>query len=1539
MKKTMKKILCTFLVVIMCLTASPLQGFVGLEWTKLTEIDFGEWFSSKASAATEGYYTYTVTDGKATITNVSALISGDITIPGTLGGYTVTTIGGGAFYLCNKVTSITITESVKTIEGGAFKGCGNLTNVTIPNSVTSIGSYAFDGTSLESITIPNSVTRIVNFAFSGCRSLASITIPNSVTSIGSYAFECCTSLVSIIIPDSVTSIESDAFYYCTSLLNIRIGNGVTNIGSRAFSYCTSLKSITIPNSVTNIDGSSVFKNCSSLTSIIVDKNNKYYSNDEYGVLFRIYDINRTRLVCYPEGNDRTSYTVPNNVAIIEDDAFNKCKNLIEIVIPNSVLSIGGGAFSYCTNLTDITIPDSVDRIDTYAFWGCDSLKSVTIGNGVTHIGESAFWDCTSLTSIIIPVSVTSIGRNAFRDCVSLIRITVDKNNNTYSSDEHGVLFNKNKTELIFYPSGNKINTYTIPNTVTKIGYNAFYNCDNLVNVNIPNSVTSIGENAFWQCTGLRNIHIPDGVMSMGESAFYDCDNLTSVTIGNSLTSIVRNVFRNCDSLTAVTIGNNVTSIDVQAFSDCGSLITVVIPDSVTRIESYAFDSCYKLTYVYYIGTEEQWKTISIGSNNSKLLNAIMHYNSTGPDKIVAIEFANNVYEVVSGEEFTISGNAICSDSVGELDLMWSCKNSEELRFEEKGSVLSIDKNEIMFSNTVTAMKPGTYYIVLTDENTGCSEKVKIIARSDIKEYYGILESVGWSIPYNGEKYISQITVDGDTYAVKKGVLNNSFESNVDKYISFVTKNDEVIKVNLIEVHTGKLEKNSLVIILNGDESYYEILVDGKTYRVSDSVNPDEVDEIVGRNAVFVTEDNRVVWIEAEMNLKPYVSAYINPNDLRDQHEGVLYSALRNYNFVYNGKNADIKYTNHMRPIYINIYNGLDTKLFEGAPDYCADAMELLYQYNVNISEITLTTSDKKIVAFNDDEILMVTGINNAIKSGETYVVDTGKKLKVNPDYKMKEKNETYYVYCNIKGTVNGRTFTNQTTEEINLIDNGKYLIVNNNSNNNTNNNDTNSSDNINYQINNLAQKAAEELSAISGEIALHGIKANVPDLFTDAQLDAVGDMLLCEVAMAVAPEDTYKEALSKKIIDKIFSIDTNFFGVKSGEVSVTVAVDSKKYGNVKVKFICEFSGYLLSGSPFAYMGNIDYEIVGGKGESKINKKSGFAGALSGVDMESFCNVAYDVALSEIKSGYNKAWGDNANAAADIIFNKTVKDILKYTKKSVSGIYWDIITTPAKTIKIECPVDVFVYDEDGTLVASVENNKITLDSTDVEISVNGDKKYIKVYNQFYKIVYKAYSGGSLRVTVEECGGLDSVVRTTVIDNIPLKAGAKFMQDIDNTLLEESDYSIVGQNEIYDHNSDNLVFHEHVYNDDWCIGEEATCINNGWTWTNCTVCGETVKNESLAKLPHNYNSVVTKATCENGGYTTYICDCGDTYTETIPATGHTFNGSKCTSCGYDKADECDCNCHASGIKKFFFNFILFFQKLFKKNAVCDCGMAHY
>ncbi len=231
---------------------------------------------SKLSTTSDGYIFYS--DGINTYLTGYKGSETELTLPESYNGGSYK-IYEHAFSQNDKITSITIPNSVTSIDESAFSGCTSLNAVYISdmeawlkisfgsstaNPLCYAGNLYLNGELVTEVTVPNTITKINAYAFSGCTSLTSITIPNSVTSIGSYAFRDCTSLTSITIPNSVTSIDDSAFYYCTSLKSIEIPSSVTSIGEAAFIYCASLTSITIPSSVTSI-GINAFWGCESLT--------------------------------------------------------------------------------------------------------------------------------------------------------------------------------------------------------------------------------------------------------------------------------------------------------------------------------------------------------------------------------------------------------------------------------------------------------------------------------------------------------------------------------------------------------------------------------------------------------------------------------------------------------------------------------------------------------------------------------------------------------------------------------------------------------------------------------------------------------------------------------------------------------------------------------------------------------------------------------------------------------------------------------------------------------------------------------------------------------------------------------------------------------------------------------------------------------------------------------------------------------------------------------------------------------------------------
>mgnify|MGYP002594483935 CR=1 FL=1 len=304
----------------------------------------------------------------------------------------------------------------------------------------------------------------------------------------------------------------------------------------------------------------------------------------------------------------------------------------EKINKKSVTRIGNLAFKNCTKITSIAMPDSVVYIGRSAFYNCTSLKSITIPDGVKEIGYAAFSECDGLVSVKIPDNVTKIGESAFINCANLTKIDVTAGNKYYSS-ANGVLFNKDKSELICYPAGIKNVGYSIPDGVTVIRDRAFNKCISLNSITIPKSVQDIETYSFFGCTSLEAINvagsnknyadvngilfskdktkivcypankknmsysIPVSVKVVGVAAFRDCIYLKGITIPDSVTNIEHHAFSNCKSLKSITIPDSITAIEMATFIDCASLTGVKIPASVTSIGWGAFSNCTSLTKI------------------------------------------------------------------------------------------------------------------------------------------------------------------------------------------------------------------------------------------------------------------------------------------------------------------------------------------------------------------------------------------------------------------------------------------------------------------------------------------------------------------------------------------------------------------------------------------------------------------------------------------------------------------------------------------------------------------------------------------------------------------------------------------------------------------------------------------------------------------------------------------------------------------------------------------------------------------------------
>ena len=256
---------------------------------------------------------------------------------------------------------------------------------------------------------------------------------------------------------------------------VRIRDGITAIPDYAFAGCENLVDVVIPKTARTI-GKCAFAQCVNLTQI----------------------------------------NIPEGVTSIADDTFLMCRSLTRLTIPDSVTTIEGNPFRYMSAEIQVSPENpTISVIDGVVFnkdgtrliaCPCNKAGAYEIPDGVLEIGSHAFENCNDLTDVTIPVSVASIEGNPFD--FAQLELKLAPENPEFSLID-GVLFDKTGTKLLVYPCGRPGDAYEIPEGTTEIGAFAFAGCRQLSKVTIPESVTAIESDSFWNCENLR-LYVWDG---------------------------------------------------------------------------------------------------------------------------------------------------------------------------------------------------------------------------------------------------------------------------------------------------------------------------------------------------------------------------------------------------------------------------------------------------------------------------------------------------------------------------------------------------------------------------------------------------------------------------------------------------------------------------------------------------------------------------------------------------------------------------------------------------------------------------------------------------------------------------------------------------------------------------------------------------------------------------------------------------------------------------------------------------------------------
>lgn len=738
-----------------------------------------------------------------------------------------------AFCGCTSLEYINIPSTTEEIKSQAFEGCTSLTAVVIPESVNKIGSSAFNKCPLSSAVILNNdctiensksfpeITIIKGYENSTAKTFAEeygykfsvitasgtfgdgftwILDGNGVLQISGQGAmpdftstsqpwgEYKDSISFASVGNTVTNIGAFAFYDYASLEGMKLEDctELKKIGNSTFNGCTALENISIPAGVSEI-GSFAFVRCTSLESIDVAAENEVFSS-ENGVLYNISEGEK-ELTVYPAGKKDKTFSVPDDVT-----------------------SIGQNAFAYCEYITSIKFSNS------------SSLRSIR---------QAAFYRCSALKSFRVPGNVEVIENNVFVMCEKLSAITADAKNK-YFANIGGVLFDKSGETLLIYPAGMREEEYVVPASVKTLAYesfcyclnlkavtfeegsklsvikdSAFYNCEELTYLALPDSLHTIEKYAFLDCVKLPFIYIPENVKEIGSYAFLGCQSLKNVVIlsrdcragyiNDSLLPVTFYVYRGSavipDLFAQGTIKYIVEADDVYSYED--AVLTVRDLSSVPAGEE---PYCYPWTrYMYEAECIIFDNSGTVGANLFSGFSecTVIIINNDGEDEAGTAVFSDGAFSgfsslktIVSFSDILITENAFD----GGISPTVFCEAERSSRSPFTASVFSYSEGTVSFSEAELSFTDYDFFDLLIAICHIYGDKIVDAL------YFPYIETVGFA--FDDDYMINNNGILYDKYADVKIAPMVSYDGLTFERISFnefcsLAANEDVVLLKMV----------------------------------------------------------------------------------------------------------------------------------------------------------------------------------------------------------------------------------------------------------------------------------------------------------------------------------------------------------------------------------------------------------------------------------------------------------------------------------------------------------------------------------------------------------------------------------------------------------------------------------------------------------------------------------------------------------------------------------------------------------------------
>jgi len=605
----------------------------------------------------------------------------------------IETIGDYAFDACTSLKQICLPSTVNSVGNYVFRACG-LKTVILNSGIISIGDYVFNNcASLEEISIPASLTVFGRDCFKGCSSkLKTVNYSGTLAQWCSISYEnvasvptCCgaglyinSELVTTVSDeDGITSVSPFVFYGCSGIEEVSLS---VDVGNYAFYSIPTLKKVTLKDGCTNL-GAYAFGKCQSLAKVILPA-----SLITVGTAPFDSNVNSPLTTVGPIGSGCSIEYAWTDA--ITSNVFYNCSSLVSVTVIKSIKNVGTNAFYGASsvakvyyegsklkwaNITFESGNDTVSSLEPICIESKDDVFFIdvsVVGKGKASVNTTTALAGEEITVVLgdyedegyMPGTITVDGvpiegRTFIAAGDHKVVVTFDFYKNVKFSGQEYVSSNGNWSSYVIYEDGelyvygkgdsgtgraittasghmSEVTSIRISQDITRITSRCFEGFTALRSVTVPESITEIGASAFRDCTSLEYISIPTSVLKLGESALSGCTSLKTAVLPESLTSLPSAVFYDCTGLEYIYVPSGVTEIGTYAFQNCTSLKYIILPSSVKSVGNYAFRYDAALDTVFYVGTAEQWESISVGSySNNYFTDANLRFVSSVSDVV------------------------------------------------------------------------------------------------------------------------------------------------------------------------------------------------------------------------------------------------------------------------------------------------------------------------------------------------------------------------------------------------------------------------------------------------------------------------------------------------------------------------------------------------------------------------------------------------------------------------------------------------------------------------------------------------------------------------------------------------------------------------------------------------------------------------------------------------------------------------------------------------------------------------------------------